>query len=191
MLPDKKVTRRGLAKIPPGWEHDALEGNILMRDGRDYVNNDARYDRAHSLLQRAYERGLEHGASRMDLARICLWDGICIQENLDRFDARERNDNAIARYKKGLDHARYVRDAAVLPVRMSLYNSLGVAYHHRNGKEIPDESFVNYKKAKDIYDAHPEQREALEPIMQKVATNSGRVLGGASGGAHFECNYVA
>lgn len=183
MLPSGRVSKKQLAAMEPGWVRDALEAHVLLRNGKDYVNSKKRYDKAHALFQKAYHEASKpgSGAQRIDLARISLWDGISLQENLDLPDNVQRNDLAIERYRDGLHHAQYSRVAEILPVRMSIHNSMGVAFHHRNGNYVPHDAMASYRRAKDIYDAHPEERERLQHIMKKVIQNSGN-FGEAHGG---------
>ncbi len=65
---------------------------------------------------------------------------------------------------------------------MSLFNSLGVAYHHRNAqKEIQPISHYYHKRAKQLYKEHPEMHKTLNKIMKKVESNTGgEVLRGGS-----------
>ena len=181
MLPRNRIDVKRLAKDTPDWVRKAVEGRNLMRNGIDYKNTNHRYDKAHALFQEAYEEGKALNASQLDLARISLWDGISINENMDIKDHVERNDAAIASYKRGLKHARRVHDSAVISVSASLHNSLGVAYHHRAGKQIPKVAFKHYKVSRDIFRAHPDLRRQLIRVMKKVESNTGhRVLRGGS-----------
>lgn len=97
---------------------------------------------------------------------------------------------AIEWYKKGLRHIqRDCVDKCVI-VKASLYNSLGVAHHHRTtrwaaGKPIPPASFNNYKKSRDIILAHPEYKKQFALLSKKLLQNSAghvRVGGGGGGG---------
>jgi hypothetical protein len=158
------------------------KGKFLFRNGTDYVNNGHRYDKAHVLLTKAYEGAVKADVDKITLAQISLWDGISVQENMDIVNYVERNDKAIALYKRGLNYLTYLRDPRVIPIRMSLFNSLGVAYHHRNAqKEIQPISHYYYKRARKLYREHPEMHNTLNKIMKKVESNTGgEVLRGGS-----------
>ena len=187
--------------LKPGWERDAMKGYKLMRAGEDYVNNSRRYDKAHKLLTRAYEAALKADAQPLDLARISLWLGITTQENTS-YDKGEgvifaRNKTAMELYKRALKHARYVQDVDIIPIKMSLYNSLGVACqgglhdssHHSKPLCTPAETMRYYQKARDIYRNHLDLQEKMSKIMQKVTENSGGTVlrggGGGGGGGNY------
>jgi len=165
------------------WLHAVNEAGRLMRTGEDYVNSNKRYDKAHVLLEKAYRiASKDPNASKLDLAKICLWDGISLNENLDIVPFTKRNDRAIKLYQKGIEHLRYVHlpkpmGTDVLSTRASLYNSLGVAHHHRTtrwtGGPIPTEAFNAYRKSRDIILAHPELRNKLATLAKKIKINSG------------------
>lgn len=174
---------RRASKSAPVWVRDALEGKRLMRAGKDYVNNDKRYDTAFELLKSAYQAAKnDSGATHTDLAKICLWAGITLNENNDITSPKVRNNRAIAWYKKGLGHARsasIARDEAIIPVKASLYNSLGVAHHHRDIRSIPTVSFMNYRKSRDIvieYGEDPRYHKQLARVMRKIESNSGHQI---------------
>ena len=187
----KRFNRRSLLLMEPGWDRDAIEGYVLMRDGKDYVNNSHRYDRALKLLTHAYDAAVKANACSLDLTRMSLWIGIATQENVDNDKDNggpsKRNRRAIAFYKRGLQHARYVRDPLIVPMRMSLYNSLGVAC--QGGRTIcdADQTMLYYQKARDIYRAHPELQREMARIIKKVEANSDRAVmrGGGSGGTYL------
>lgn len=167
-----------IRQMPSGWEKDALTGAFLIRDGTDYVNNRDRYGQGEKKLQDALEatdKSASASASPIDIARIHLWLGICANENLSKGTPHTRNSRAVELYTKGLGHIRYTRGPLAVPVRMALYNSLGVAHHHGNkdSDEIPVESFKAYRRARDIFRKYPELKTKLTPIMNKVAQNSG------------------
>jgi hypothetical protein len=163
-----------------------------MRQGEDYVNNDKRYNKAHELLDAAYTEALQDPtATHLELARICLWNGITLNENLDIESYVKRNEAALKWYKKGLRHIRNCDDdEKCVIVKASLYNSIGVAHHHRTtrwvaGKPIPRASFYNYRKSRDLILAHPEYKKnkKFALLSKKLDENSaGHVhLGGAGG----------
>lgn len=182
----KKKSVAVVARLEPGWVRDAAEGYVLMRDGKDYVNNGGRYDRALEKLRAAGAAAEAAGADRLDVARILLWTGISIQENVDHDAAdggpQKRNREAMEHYLRGVERIRYVRAREAIGVRMSLYNSLGVAC--QGGKTICSQARTAkfYQRAADIYAAAPEdlQRE-LEHLMDKVRSNANGLLRG--GGA--------
>lgn len=168
-----------------GWEQDAIKGFIYLRDGKDYINNNKRYDTAFEYLTKAYNKLLEiKSDNKMSLARLCLWIGISLNENED-IDKIKRNQDAIKYYKKGLDLIHYVHTKEVLPLRMSLHNSYGVALHHLSiGKKIfkiPQQSIYHYRIARDIFRQSPNNRY-MKRIMKKVKSNSGQIVmqGGCS-----------
>ena len=167
------------------WEQNALDGLIALRDGKDYVNNNHRYELSYDLLSLAYQEYLAASRPKPNsqierdpyvLAKLSLWKGIALNENLDILDPVARNDRAIAHYRRGLAYLKNHDDPTL---RMSLQNSLGVAYHHRNGQPIPPWSFKHYRAARALYD--PTQKQ-MRAIMRKVVTNSGRQVGFAGGG---------
>lgn len=159
-----------------------------MRAGIDYVNNRKRYDRAYKLLTRAFDDAQSDDAvSAIDRAKLCLWIGITLNENMDIKPPVKRNDDAIVWYKRGLRFIQHTRsDPDALLVRASLYNSLGVAYHHRftrwNGGPIPALSFRYYNKATDIATRHNDIQGMLL-IKRQVDRNTGNPVndGGGSG----------
>ena len=162
-----------------GWEKEAIQGYIYMRDGKDYINNGQRYDKAYELLSSAYNYLKQHEPEeQISLAKLSLWKGISLNENLDIKDIVIRNDRAIEEYKTGIRHLQYVREpiTQVLPVRMSLHNSLGVANHHRYGEHgsgpVPAISFTHYRIAGEIFKKLPTNPWMIK-IMKKVEYNSG------------------
>lgn len=178
MLPVRTASRTA-----PTWVHDAMEGKRLMRAGTDYVNNGKRYDKAYALLKAAYYIGRrDTHSTQTDLANICLWAGITLNENNDIISAKRRNNRAIAWYMKGLVHAKsasIAHDPMIIPVKASLYNSLGVAHHHRDIRNIPEKSFMYYRKSRDIFVEHGKDKRyhmQLARIMRKIEYNSGRQI---------------
>lgn len=168
------------------WRKKVSSGKKLMRDGIDYVNNDKRYDAAFDLLSASYRDAKNTGdANHCELARICLWTGITLNENNDISPPIKRNKGAIYWYKKGLEHVNLAKRAQKLvceprvlaTVEMSLNNSLGVACHHLHigepGWPIPRQAFAYYRKARDIYKKYPDFQPTLKRIMRKVESNSG------------------
>ena len=200
----RAVPRDGLEQ----WEIDALDGMVALRDGVDYVNTDRRYERAYEKLTSAYDAYIRARPpperNKVLLAKLCLWRGIALNENTDA-EVRSRNDRAIAEYKRGLrlvapPEEKEEVDIEVVRVRMSLDNSLGVAYHHRNGVSIPATSFRYYRKALQLFEDHPRDKYA-RAIMEQVERNSGGVVArpkkktpgvvlAAGGGGGGSCNVV-
>lgn len=171
MLPSRRIKP---VKTSIDWVDKAILGHYLLRDGKDYVNTNKRYDKAHKLLSESYKLG-KNKASEYDLARICLWDGISMNENLDIPHIR-RNKTAIELYKKGLEHLKKSNEVKdkILPIKASLYNSLGVANHHLVVEKIPNISFYYYKKSRDIFVNNPDLYKKLIRVMKKVEYNTGR-----------------
>ena len=176
------------------WVREALEGYVYMRDGKDYVNNGGRYDRALEKLTAAREHLLVASQNddpkstkshKIDLARLELWIGIVNQEN-GSYDERDggpqkRNLAAMEHYNAGIRSIRYVKEDAAVGVRMSLYNSLGVACQGGLDICLPPKktAMVYYDTARRIYEgAHPELQKELAHIMKKVDANSGFRKGG-------------
>lgn len=195
MLPlrkhDKDLSRQ------PSWVQDAMHGFRLMREGTDYENNGKRYDRAHVLLNRAYTEALtvNPAIDPVDLARICLWNGITLNENLDINPFTKRNEEAIKWYRRGLRLLRMrdvVLDANACVVKASLYNSMGVAHHHRttrwlpDGGPIPQAAFYNYHKAMDIIqnknNKKSKNKREFEIIAKKIEQNTGGRVSFRGGG---------
>ena len=179
MLPSKRIRP---IKSDIKWLEKAIEGHYLIRDGVDYVNNNNRYDKAHNLLSESYKLA-KNNASEYDLARICLWNGISMNENLTIPHIR-RNKIAIELYKKGLEHIKRSNesDDKILPIKSSLYNSLGVANHHLVVDKIPKISYYYYKKSRDIFRNNPQLYKKLIRIMNKVEYNTGhRIMRGGGG----------
>lgn len=164
-----------------------VTGHSLMRAGRDYVNNNKRYDRAYKFLTRAFSKANED-ASTIDKARLCLWIGITLNENVDIDPPVKRNDDAIEWYKRGLGFIKGRKDPESVVLRASLYNSLGVAYHHRynrwNGGPIPAKSFAYYNKARELIFNYP-QLQVMRQIDRQIDHNTGGLIGGGG-----RCNVV-
>jgi hypothetical protein len=181
------------SSVAPQWVKDACEGRKLMRDGKDYVNNGNRYGRAHTLLEKAYNAAIHDPSTEaLDLAKISLWSGITLNENKDIVPPRARNALAIKTYERGLAHARTIRgdiNHVVLPVRASLYNSMGVAHHHQeipannnSWPDIPASSMYYYRKARDIIKAHPDLKRELARIGNKIKHNTANRVTMSGGG---------
>ena len=87
-----------------------------------------------------------------------MWKGISLNEN-ENLDKVKRNKDAIKQYQKGLEWIRYIHKTDVLPIRMSLHNSYGVALHHLNiGNKIdkiPQQSIYHYRIARNIFRKYP------------------------------------
>lgn len=179
-----------------------------VRAGEDYVNNGHRYEHAVAHLAEAYdalarEAGAQGTPDHLLLAKVCLWKGIALNENLDVRDPVARNDPAIAEYQRGLAHLRRARPAPGPDdaTKMSLWNSLGVALHHRAGggtdprrrappAPIPAKSFYYYRKARAAFNG-ASANPAFAQLMAKIESNSGRgVLRGGGGGGGASQNVV-
>ena len=205
MLPAQK---RGLLN-KPSWVQNAMQGYTFMREGTDYENNDKRYDKAHVFLKRAYTEAMHFAVTEhMDLAKICLWTGITLNENLDIDPFTKRNDMAIVWYKRGLKHLQRLKtcDTQCALVKASLYNSMGVAHHHRTtrwttGGPIPQAAFYNYRKARNIileHGHHATTKKEFEAIAKKLSYNTGghvvvfekKVIGGSNDSIIYGGNYV-
>ena len=170
-------------------------GLKAVRAGKDYVNNGQRYERAIKHLTKAYDTLLVASPAPADqsitLAKICLWKGIAHNENMNVSNPVTRNDPAIAEYAKGLAHLGCARNDAL---RMSLYNSMAVAHHHRVGGGVPidpapspQESFRYYRRARAIFRNRVDKADpTLADIMNKVESNSGRSI--QRGGFGFQPN---
>lgn len=190
----KRFKKKFIEKTDAGWLRDVAEGYFLMRKGKDYVNKDKRYERAHDLFSKAFltlssvitNKNAKIDSARikvakLDMARLQLWIGITLQENCD-YDVRDggpqkRNKLSMVHYKLGL---KLTRDSRV---RMSLYNSLGVAC--QGGLTICKKGVaINYyEKAMNIYRDSPDDvKKSMEHVMHKVEQNSGYVVmhGGSS-----------
>lgn len=171
-----------ISKLPE-WQNDMITGLIHLRDGEDYIDNGGRYEKAYDRLLAAY-RGLlrsQHKKNQKSkdnaiLARICLWIGISLNENVSILDKVARNIDAIAWYRRGLGYCDNDRDDRnTLITRASLNNSMGVAYHHKNGYPIGAVSFRYYERARELYRQDVNNRE-LVAIMKKVESNSGHAI---------------
>jgi hypothetical protein len=184
MLPDK-VTKKQISSLKPLWVRDAMEGYRMMRAGKDYVNNDNRYAVAYDLLKSAFFIAKkDKSATTMDMARICLWAGITLNENWDINPPTTRNDRALEWYKKGLRYARVSlsknEDPMASLILASLYNSRGVAHHHRYIKEgvwpdIPKAAYNAYCKSREIILEHDGDQK-FNAIMKKIESNTGRTV---------------
>lgn len=193
------------------WKAALKAGLIAVRDGEDYANKRHRYERARDHLSRAYDALIATAdPDHLVLAKICLWKGIAYNENMDVRDPEARNDPAIAEYLRGLEHLQKVSKDAATTTRMSLYNSLGVAHHHRVGggsahprgavpgpsgfpppAPIPPESVRFYRMARAVFQSAKSKNDELVAIMEKVENNSGRgVLRGGAFEAARRGNYV-
>ena len=180
------------------WREGAKKGHILMRDGEDYVNNNKRYDRAHILLNTAYNAAiLDKTAKDIELANICLWN-----ENLDINPFTKRNEEALKWYKRGLAYIRNnCNTKQCIITKASLYNSIGVAHHHQTtrwttGGPIPQSSFYNYNKACKIINDNPNYKNAFKLLSTKLKQNSGgriKFLGGDNNSSYIGSggNYVS
>lgn len=153
-----------------------------MRAGRDYVNNNKRYDRAYIFLTRAFKK-CDDSTSPIDKARLCLWIGITLNENVDIEPPVKRNDAAIGWYKKGLSYINKLWTEPAILLKASLYNSLGVACHHRytrwNGGPIPKRSFLYYNKARDLITEYPSV-QGMRRIERQIRYNTGGQTGGGN-----------
>ena len=109
--------------------------------------------------------------NNFQLAELSLWKGISLNENLDIKNEIKRNDRAIKEYEKGMEHLKKLKEDEIRLI-MSLNNSLGVAYHHKDFSHIPEISYKYYKKAYNIYKKNKDDKKIKE-IMKKVEYNSG------------------
>lgn len=177
------------------WRASLKAGLKAVRNGVDYVNNGHRYERAEKHLTAAYAKLRQERASPAileNLARVCLWKGIAFNENLDEKNPLLRNDPAILEYHRGLHHIAKQPDVEAL--KMSLYNSLAVAHHHRKAElgrpapsaPIPAISIRYYRMARSLYDEKSKQ-PVFNQLMAKIENNSGsrvlrskRLIGGRS-----------
>lgn len=154
------------------WEKDFNIGIFYLKFGFNYINNDNRYNFAFNYLKRSYDKLIKSQPdNHFQLARICLNIGISINENMTITNHIERNNKAITFYKLGLKHLNK-SNIDNPSIRMALYNSLGVAYHHKDYSHIPPISLKYYKKAYDIYKKYPKQKE-IKDLMKRIAHNSG------------------
>ncbi len=154
------------------WKKDFEYGYFYLTNGISYINNDSRYSIAFKYLKSSYDKLLKANPNNhITLARICLQLGISMNENMSITNHIERNNRAISYYKLGLKHLNTSSiDEPV--IRMSLYNSLGVAHHHKDYSHIPPVSYKWYKKAFEIYKANPKNKQIID-IMKRVEHNSG------------------
>lgn len=178
-IPKYRIHPRRLGKSHPEWVKIAVRALWLLRDGVDYYNTNKRYDKAHALFDKAYPLAVQAGASNYDLARICLWNGISLNENKD-LDIKVRNALAIELYLQGIKHAKKIEGDDAPPLLASLYNSLGVAYHHISRRDdndrfdiIPKKCIKYYTMSRDLFMAHPEIQRRMIRVMKKVESNSG------------------
>ncbi len=169
------------------WEKDLNIGQFYLTYGLNYINNDYRYNIAFRYLKQSYDKLIKYQPdNHIQLARICLNIGISINENMDISNHIERNNKAISYYKLGLKHLNKSNiDNPTL--KMALYNSLGVAYHHKDYSHIPNISLKYYKKAYDIYNQYPKKKE-MKDLMKRIAHNSGYKYLPIKGGC--DCNKV-
>lgn len=159
------------------WIQKVIHARWYLRDGSDYINNNKRYDKAHLLFDEAYEIAKQQReVSKIDLARICLWNGISMNENED-LDKYERNTQALKYYRKAL---RYLENVTVprkiiIPLLASIYNSMGVAYHHRtnNWSKFPKKTLKYYIKSREYFVNNPDLHRKMIRVMKKVESNSG------------------
>ena len=157
--------------IVKDWEKDAMNGFLLIRG---HKNNDNNLNQALYKLSYAYNKAIKAKASNIDLARLCLWKGISIQEHKDdayiaNGGSENHNKKAIVLYNTGLNHVSKSNDPSTPSVKMSLYNSLGVAYQ---GEKKCKVSARFYQKAIDVYHAtSPDVQNTLKTIKTKIDNN--------------------
>lgn len=170
------------------WQREAVLGYIFMRDGDDYINTGNRYTRALSHFKRALElTGTgHHVAMRIDRARLYFWCGVTKNERIikGRDDHVQRNKEAIEFYKAGIREIAGVHGITADRARACLYNSMGVALHHKKKHYIPAVAQQYYTRALQIAAKHP-RTPAFTKITDRVMINSGRIWkleGGAIGG---------
>jgi len=171
------------------WKKDFEYGYFYLRNGIGYINNDYRYSIAFKFLKSSYHKLLKtNHNNHITLARICLQIGISLNENMSITNHTERNNRAITYYKLGLKHLNMSpKDDPV--IRMSLYNSLGVAFHHKNYSHIPPVSYKWYKKAFEIYKSNSSKKQIKE-IMKRVEHNSGYKFLTKKGGCNCNSNVI-
>ncbi len=167
------------------WKKDFEYGYFYLNNGISYINNDFRYPIAFRFLKSSYDKLLiSNPNNHIMLARICLQIGISINENMTIINHIERNNRAIMYYKLGLKHLNMspIDDPII---KMSLYNSIAVAYHHKDYSHIPPVSYKYYKKAFEIYKTNPKNKQIID-IMKRVEHNSSYKFLIKKGGYH--CN---
>jgi hypothetical protein len=156
------------------WNHDLKKGYSFLRNKKyeDYKNINHRYENAYKYLNVAYNKLLKcDPKNNLRLAEISLYKGISLNENLDIKNEIYRNNKAIDEYNKGMNHLKKLKiDENQL--LMSLNNSLGVAYHHKDFSHIPDISYKYYNEAYKIYNENMKKKK-FKNIMKKVEYNSG------------------
>ena len=169
------------------WKKDFDYGYFYLKNGFNYINNDNRYSYAFKYLKSSYDKLLNTNPNNhIFLAKICLYIGISLNENTSITNPIERNNHAITYYKLGLKHLNMApTDNPV--IRMSLYNSLGVANHHKDYSHIPPVPYKWYKKAFEIYKINSSNKKIKE-IMKRVEHNSGYKFLAKKGGC--DCNKV-
>jgi len=194
-LPKNRIHPSRLPKDAPEWVKLTVKGRWYLRDGVDYKNTNHRYDKSHYLFNEAFELAKDT-ASNFDLARICLWNGISLNENTD-LNIKTRNNLAIKLYLKGVKYLSQLdsdsNSTITIPVLASLYNSIGVGYHHLSRKDrfdlIPKKSIKYYKMSYELYKTHPELHRDMTRIMKKVESNSGwQVVRGGSASKFTHAN---
>ena len=163
----------------PYWITHAIHGHKLMRTGHEYANTNNKYGHAYIELYNAYKDALKLDTEYVDLAKLCLWIGITFNENLDIIPYIKRNTDALKWYKLGLHYltkeSNY--DKNYILVKASLYNSIGVAYHHKTtrwvGGPIPQSAINNYNKARKLIIENPQYKKDFELLVEKLQNNSG------------------
>ena len=156
------------------WNKDLKKGFSFVRNGKDedYKNTNKRYEKAYKYLNDAYKKLIKSDPkNNFQLAELSLLKGISLNENLDIKNEIKRNDRAIKEYEKGMEHLKKLKEDEIRLI-MSLNNSLGVAYHHKDFSHIPEISYKYYKKAYNIYKKNKDDKKIKE-IMKKVEYNSG------------------
>lgn len=161
-----------------GWQRDAVLGYILLRDGVDYKNTGNRYTRALRHFQQALEAtGSGNSmAHHIDKARLYFWSGVAKNERIIKGidDHVERNNEAVEFYKAGMREIASVQGIAADRIRACLYNSMGVALHHKNKHYIPALAQQYYTRSLYIAAKHP-KTPAFAKIANRVMINSGRI----------------
>ena len=188
-IPQLKALLLSVNTTMSAWQREAVLGYILLRDGVDYINTGNRYTRALSHFQRALEMitGTGHiSAMRLDRARLYFWCGVAKNERIikGRDDHVQRNREAIEFYKAGIREIAGIHGITADRVRACLYNSMGVALHHKKKHYIPVVAQQYYTRALQIAAKHP-RTPAFTKIADRVMINSGRIWklqGGAMDG---------
>ena len=165
-----------LAPSLSGWQYDAVIGYILLRNGVDYKNTNNRYTRARPYFQRALETIGKAKKLCVDRARLYFWNGVAHNERVmkNHDDHIKRNNEAIQFYKLGIKELVGHHDMSTDRIRACLFNSMGVALHHKTKTYIPAVAQQYYTKSLKITEKYPDN-SAFKKISKRVMINSGRI----------------